>query len=1036
MLELMFRHTVRRTLLPIILTALEISGSVGSSGCVKTAPPAPIAPIAPSRQRRLDQAGPELTKAQKELARASALIAEGKYAEAQALLEPLLPVLEWLVGAQGSYFSEVLNHLGVVYMRQGKDGLAEAYFLRALQICRKNQGEQSSSVGAILNNLGLLYKDLGDKPRALSFMEQGLRAREAALGPRHLDVAASLIDLAAVHTLWQSWDRAVPLLTRGLQIQEAAVGSEDSLVANTLISLAHLRFLQGNYEQAEPLQARALRIFEKRLGAKSPQLAKALGGAAALAAEAGDYERAEPLLQGAVTALEGAQGRDKLALADMLGRLALLKLHRVTRGLPEALQQIEALLQRANRLAEPFGPRESAIYRRRLFEVSLLQGDRKRTDAAFRQIWQPTRGSGLIPPRLSDPAEVHVEAEVQLSFGNPLSAVSYEEHALGLRKRQKDGNHLDVAQSYQYLATLRALLGQNDEAARLLLEALKLTELRLRTQGSVLSERRLASLLALLREQEEQIYSLLLRAPGHKALRHLALTTLLLRKGRSIDEVSLTSLLQSQIQDRADQQRLEELRDLRSRMASLALQGPDRIPLAQREQLFQRLSAKAEGIEQDLATRVAPLREHRRVLAPEQIVAQVAAALPPAAVLVEIVAFTERPPDQKLSAPDGPLHYLAFLLTQEGAPEVVDLGPRAPIDATAARLQAALSDPKAEYLTEAQDAHRRLFSPLLPALGGRRQVVISPDGVLDLIPFAALHDGQRFLLSDYDISYVTSGRDLVRRNADKSDPPRVVVVADPAFGSTLSASSAGTRGTSQRDRGLHLGSLQPLPGTRQEALAIKQLWPQAQLLLGEDASESALLSLLAPSVLHIATHGLFMADTPSPAAAPVLSLGRGFEAVADALPPNPLLRSALVLAGAQDRFGRTAAQGGTGATATSDGLATALEVSGMNLWGTELVVLSACDSGRGDVLPGQGVYGLRRALQAAGAETLVTSLWRLNDRLTVDLMRRYYQGLRAGEGRGAALRAAALAVQAEHPHPYYWASFIAIGQTAPLRSAR
>ena len=108
----------------------------------------------------------------------------------------------------------------------------------------------------------------------------------------------------------------------------------------------------------------------------------------------------------------------------------------------------------------------------------------------------------------------------------------------------------------------------------------------------------------------------------------------------------------------------------------------------------------------------------------------------------------------------------------------------------------------------------------------------------------------------------------------------------------------------------------------------------------------------------------------------------------------------------------------------------------MNLWGTQLVVLSACDTGRGEVVPGQGVYGLRRAVAAAGAETLVTSLWRLNDRLTVDLMSRYYERLRAGDGRVAALRTAALAAQAEHPHPYYWASFIAIGQTTPLRSAR
>lgn len=1023
----------RWVLLPILLTALGSAAPSGGPARVKAAPPTAAGTLSPGQQQRRDQAVQELAKAKQELLRAITLSTEGKYAEAQAKLESLLPVMEILVGARDSWFGEVLNQLGAAHMQQGRYGLAEAYFLRALQIFRADQGELSRGTGAVLNNLGLLYTDLFDKPHALSFHAQGLRAREAALGPGDPDVAASLVNLAKAHMTWQAWDQAVPLLTRALQIQEATVGGDNLVVVNTLLHLAEIYLRQGRYEQAEPLQARAVRIFEKHVGTRSPQLAHTLGGMAALATEEGDYERAEPLLQRAVDAVSDAQGRNQLALADLLAKLAKLKLHLGSRGQLAPLQQAEMLLQRAIRLAEPFGEHES--YQCRLGEVYLLQGDLPRTEEALQKCRVLPQKDGTWR-LLADLDGLHAAAVLNRERGQPQRALSFEEYALTARKMQQGENHPGVAQSYQSLAALRALLGQYDESARLLQESLKLTERRLRTQGSVLPERRLASLLALLREHEEQLYSLLLRAPTHQALRQLALTALLLRKGRSVDELSLTSLLQSQIKDRADQQRLEELHELRSRLAHLALQSSERIPLAQREQLFKDLSAQAESIEQDLATRLAPLRERRQVLDPGQIVAQVAAALPPDAVLVEMVAFTERPPDQKLGAADGPLHYLAFILARDGIPEVVDLGRAAPIELTAGRLQAALSNPKAEYLVAAQDAYRRLFAPLLTALRSRHRLVLSPDGVLDLVPFAALHDGQRFILSGYDISYVTSGRDLVRSDRGPGGPSRIVVIADPAFGSPLVANAVGTRGTSRRDRGLQLGSLRPLPGTRQEALAIKKLWPQAQLLLGADATEPALLGLVAPTVLHIATHGIFLADAPLPAAGRGLGLDRGFDAVSEPLPPNPLLRSALVLAGAQERFAKTAVADRADAAATADGLATALEVSGMNLWGTELVVLSACDSGRGDVLPGQGVYGLRRGLQAAGAETVVTSLWRLNDRLTVDLMSRYYQGLRAGEGRIAALRTAALAAQAEHPHPYYWASFIAIGQAAQLRSAR
>jgi CHAT domain-containing protein len=136
---------------------------------------------------------------------------------------------------------------------------------------------------------------------------------------------------------------------------------------------------------------------------------------------------------------------------------------------------------------------------------------------------------------------------------------------------------------------------------------------------------------------------------------------------------------------------------------------------------------------------------------------------------------------------------------------------------------------------------------------------------------------------------------------------------------------------------------------------------------------------------------------------------------------DPLLRSGLVLAGAP-------ASGDL-----SNSLVTALELTGLDLWGSQLVVLSACDTGRGEVKRGQGVYGLRRAIMVAGAETLVVSLWRVDDEVTHTLMESYYRNLLAGQGRVEALRAAMHSVRAQHPHPHFWAPFIAIGRDTPLR---
>ncbi|NPC87250.1 CHAT domain-containing protein, partial [Pyxidicoccus fallax] len=124
---------------------------------------------------------------------------------------------------------------------------------------------------------------------------------------------------------------------------------------------------------------------------------------------------------------------------------------------------------------------------------------------------------------------------------------------------------------------------------------------------------------------------------------------------------------------------------------------------------------------------------------------------------------------------------------------------------------------------------------------------------------------------------------------------------------------------------------------------------------------------------------------------------------------------------------------GPAASQVDSTLVTALELAGLDLWGTQLVVLSACDTGRGDVKLGQGVYGLRRAFLVAGAETVVMSLWKVNDETTRELMEAYYHRLLAGQGRAAALREAMRKLRQAQPHPHYWAPFIAMGRETPLR---
>jgi CHAT domain-containing protein len=297
-------------------------------------------------------------------------------------------------------------------------------------------------------------------------------------------------------------------------------------------------------------------------------------------------------------------------------------------------------------------------------------------------------------------------------------------------------------------------------------------------------------------------------------------------------------------------------------------------------------------------------------------------------------------------------------------------------------------------------------------------------------------------VDSFDFTYLTSGRELLPRAQDTAPSGSIVVVADPDFtGSFAPAPLPEAGGLAQDARSASVdlffsefrGDLTerpwvPLPGTRWEAKTIQQLFPQAQLFLGADATKQQLLRLSAPGVLHLATHGFFLDDASAQEASRAVG---HFGALGDALrmkrTADPLLRSGLVLAGV-----RSSRAGENPEAQADSALVTALELAGLNLWGTQLVVLSACDTGRGEFKRGQGVYGLRRAFVVAGAETVVMSLWKVNDDTTSELMEAYYRNLLAGQGRSAALNQAMRSLLASRPHPHYWAPFIALGKDAPL----
>ena len=296
------------------------------------------------------------------------------------------------------------------------------------------------------------------------------------------------------------------------------------------------------------------------------------------------------------------------------------------------------------------------------------------------------------------------------------------------------------------------------------------------------------------------------------------------------------------------------------------------------------------------------------------------------------------------------------------------------------------------------------------------------------MPFEAFADAQgKYLVENFTFSYLTSGRDLFKLSEAHDIARAPVVVADPDFG--IPEGKSEKRDTSARSittaRDLSETFFSPLSETEEEVKAIRSMFPAVKVLAGGAARESELRQVRSPKFIHIATHGFFVEN---PVGLMGGSAGGGRTVDNSIAKNNPLLRSGLALAGANVRRSGE----------NDDGILTALEVTGLDLRGSKLVVLSACDTGMGEVKTGEGVFGLRRAFQLAGAESLVMSLWPVSDRVTRELMSAYYRNLKDGGGRGDSLRKVQLQMIAKpaRRHPFYWASFIQAGDWRPLDAAR
>jgi CHAT domain-containing protein len=570
------------------------------------------------------------------------------------------------------------------------------------------------------------------------------------------------------------------------------------------------------------------------------------------------------------------------------------------------------------------------------------------------------------------------------AMGDAVTARRYYERALAIDREALGENHPSTAITFNNLLAIYGKLEDWPAAAKAADRARRILRLHTQRVLPTLSEQEQLAFLKSVENSFEAALSLGLQRRGDEGLGALSAAWLINGKAGVQEALALAARLTGP----AAEALLAQLRAVRDDLARASLKTPSPEQAKAHEQQLAALRRQEEAlirklgeltlgraVEEDLWI---PLERVQEQLAPDAVLINLAR--------FEVIDFQKGDKNTQWR----PARYAAWLIPSagRGPVKIVDLGDAATLDDAVRDVRRAIEDGAARIGQQGESAVERqtqeplrrlanlVLTPLLPHLGGAKQLVISPDGQLWLVPWAALPlpDG-RYAVEEYEIRHVVSGRELVEQDAPTFPPQTPLVMADPDFDFNLAQSptKAAAQPAGAADPGLQRGSAElntiprfaRLPGTAVEARAsIPSLEQWAgvapQVCTGAAALERVFKLARRPRVLTLSTHGFFLKDQEE---------GKIRE--------NPLLRCGLVFAGCNRR---------SEVQAGDDGVLTGLEIVGVDLRGTELVVLSACETGVGEVRNGEGVAGLRQAFQLAGAEAVVASLWSVPDLETARLM--------------------------------------------------
>ena len=921
----------------------------------------------------------------------------GKYKEAIPYTEELLETAKQSMGEDNPNYAGLLVNVAMIHQNAGDYEKAETLYLRGIKVAEMSLGEDHPYVISALINLAKLYKNAFLKfEEAEHIYKRIYESRKKAFGDMHPSIPSILHNLAGVYLEMGRYDEAGELFRKGIEITKNTLGKEHPSLAVYLDSYATFNQFIGRYEEAERLFKQALQIAEKNshytninnLDALRPE--RIFSNLGVIYRRMGKYDEAEIFYKKAIHGIKETFGDSYPMMTVPLQGLAVIYYEK---GM---IDEAENLFKKIFEIRkEKFGENHintlSAL--NNLGFLSMKKGEYFESEKIFQSYYNYLKNKfGENSPYVSnhaiDLAVLYTltgkTVDAHKLINNAISIRSFLKEKVFLLSSEKDKiNYIDKIRSniFFYITHTTKYMQSDGSAIADTFNAW------LKWKGSVL--------------EAQNRYS----------------NAVYFSKNPEINE------------------KFEKFKNTSIRLARLHL-STQYISSEDYKSQITKLEKEKEDLEIELSKLSKEFSLEK--LMGEVATDKIANLIPKGSTYIDFAKINVYDfQNQKF----GDDKYFAFLLIPAEKPiiKLIEIGSVKDIDAAINSYQQEIKFslavgqiPNEKMLKQiGTKLYESIIKPIEPYIKDKKEIIVSPDGNISLIPFEVFVTPEgKYLIEDYNINYVTTGKDILRFNDNAESKKTTVVMADPDYDmgigekekiiEKLTTQLAMLRGDVSRDiRNLHFYRLSD---TKEEAQNIEKIFKKdlnlpVKTFLDKEAIEEILLNLESPKILHIATHGFFLKNEKIEFKNDTPLLDEKFNRDI-VIVENPALRSGIVLAGAN-----TSIKSGK-----DDGIVTSEKLVGLNLRGTDLVVLSACNTGVGDIEAGEGIFGLERAFILSGAKTLVVSLWSVPSKETTEMMSDFYKLLSEGKTKGNALKEAKLEMLKKKSNPFYWGAFVMIGK--------